>query len=80
MVEQVFISPQVKRSVIIGINWYIPVVSHVVKRLKYDSEKPQNFMVLLPSAEMKILSVPEKIFRKIEIETFPYLEFVSNIF
>ena len=50
MVEQVFISPRVKRSVIIGINWYIPVASHVVKRLKYDSEKPQNFMVLLPSA------------------------------
>ena len=52
-VEQIFCSPQVKRSVIISlliINWYIKLSLRVAERLKNASRKSQNFIALLPSA------------------------------
>ena len=34
MVEQIFLSAQVKQSMIIVINWYVQVASRAAKRLK----------------------------------------------
>ena len=43
MFEQIFLSPQVKRSVIISNNWYVLVASPVVEQLKtWKTKKVQE--------------------------------------
>ena len=67
MVEQIFLSPQVKRSVTISINWYIQAASQVAEQLGFEeiSGKSQNLIELLPSAQSlyrnKIFSILVKI-------------------
>ena len=90
IVEQIFLSPQVKQSVAIS-NKLVYTKCRLVytSRLKtYDLKKLGNIrknccVVLTTPPKMKILSVPAKISWKIEIELFLYftwkLEFAPNI-
>ena len=83
MVEQIFLSPQVKRSLIISNKYGIYELPHKLSndlRLRIlgnleISGKSQNFLELQPSAQSSSqnenLSVPAKNCGKIEIELFP---------
>ena len=67
MVEQIFLSRQVKRSMIVSKNWYIRVAEPVAERLKFlemqeNLRTSKNYcLVLTPHPKMKNLSVLAKI-------------------
>ena len=74
MVEQIFLSLQVKRSVLLVINWYIRVASRFDKRPKaFDLRKLKNIrkISILQPHYSQVLSLPS------EMKVLPVLVNIS---